>query len=419
MSSMDGSTTEVAIIGAGPYGLSLAIHLRARGVAHRIFGPPLDAWRSMSPGMYLKSLGFATSIATPDRQNTLPQYCRARGLEDYEPIEIATYAEYGMWVQQHLVPHAEETKVAGLSRQGDRFVLTLETGEQIRARRVVVAVGLTYFEHMPRAFSGLPAELVSHTARHSDFSPFAGKDVTVLGGGQSALQAAALLHEHGAQVRVISRHRVSWGGHMPKGQRRGPIERVRVPASVLGHGRENWVLQHVPMLMHHLPDDRRVHFTRTHLGPGGAWWLRDRVEGKIPMHEQASVLQASIRHGRVCMRVTEQGLGEREIVTDHLIAGTGYAVDVDGVAFIGQDLAPEIRRIERAPRLSRHFESSVPGLYFIGPASAFSFGPLFRFVAGTAYTSSVVARHLARNSGAFRSVMRRPMRVGVATPNNP
>ena len=306
---MDGSPIDVAIIGAGPYGLSLATHLRARGIVHRIFGPPMHAWRSMPPGMYLKSLGFATSIATAGRRTSLPEYCRVRGLEDYEPIEIATFANYGMWVQQHLVPYVEEAMVTHLNQMDGHFVVTLESGERVLALRVVVAVGLSYFERIPEAFAKLPSNLVSHTVQHSDFSPFAGRDVTVVGAGQSALQAAALLQEQGAHTRIVARHSVSWGGHVPRGQKRSILERVRVPSSVLGHGRENWALQHIPMLMHYLSTEKRVRFTRTHLGPGGAWWLRDRVEGKVQIHEHTSVLQVTESSGRVCLRVAEDGVG--------------------------------------------------------------------------------------------------------------
>ena len=411
---MDLSAVDVAIIGAGPYGLALATHLRRRGIEHRIFGPPMETWRGMSPGMFLKSLGFATNVYTPHRHFTLPEYCLARGLEEYEPIQIADFARYGVWVQQQLVPYVEEAKVTELRRIKDQFALTLETGEHVRARRVVVAAGLSYYERIPGVLSELPRELASHTADHGDFTPFAGSDVTVVGGGQSALQAAALLHENGAQVRMVVRQDVHWGGHMPKGQQRSLIERVRVPGSVLGHGRDNWVLQHAPMLMHYLPEERRLRFTREHLGPGGAWWLRDRVEGKFPIQQRCEVREATIKQGKVCLRVHEQGLGESNILTDHVIGGTGYVVDVDRLAFMNQELAREIRRVERAPVLSRHFETSVQGLYFVGPAAAPSFGPLFRFVAGAAYAVPTVARHLAWQSGKLASVLRRPVAIAAS-----
>ena len=390
------STIDVAIIGAGPYGLALATHLSKRGVEHRIFGPPMHAWSSMSPGMYLKSLGFATNIYTPDPNNSLPDYCRARGLEDYEPIEIATFASYGAWVQRRLVPHVEAINVSGLRRHHDMFAVTLESDERVLAKRVVVAVGLSYFERMPQIFDGFSRELVSHTAQHGDFSPFSGSDVTVLGAGQSALQAAALLHEHGAQVRIVARRGVSWGGRVLEDPDRPLLDRLRMPLSVLGHGRDNWVLQHIPMLMHYFPTDKRLRFTRTHLGPGGAWWLRERVEGKMPILQETTILGVTTRNGKVVLDVQEGNATGREIITDHVIAGTGYTADVDRITFIDPLLAKEIRRLERAPDLSRHFESTARGLYFVGPASAASFGPLFRFVAGAAYAAPVVARHLAR-----------------------
>lgn len=413
---MDRSTVDVAIIGAGPYGLALATHLQQRGIEHRIFGPPMHTWRGMSQGMYLKSLGFATNIYTPQRRFTLPEYCLARGLEEYEPIEIAEFARYGVWVQQQLVPYVEETMVTDLRRREDRFVVTLATGEQVRARRVVVAVGLSYCERMPEVLSELPRELATHSAEHGDFTLFAGRDVTVVGGGQSALQAAALLHENGAEVRMVVRRGVSWGGHVPKNQERSLWERLRVPRSVLGHGRDNWVLQHIPMLMHYLPTERRLRFTREHLGPGGAWWLRDRVEGKFPIHERTAILEASVKQGNVCLRVREEGRGEHEVLTDHVVAGTGYIVDVDRLAFMDQELARGVRRVERAPALSRYFETSVRGLYFIGPASAPSFGPLFRFVAGAAYAVPTVAHHMARRSGERVAAPWRP--AGIAAPAN-
>jgi hypothetical protein len=151
----------------------------------------------------------------------------------------------------------------------------------------------------------------------------------------------------------------------------------------------------VPMLPYYLPTDRRVRLTRTYLGPMGTWWLRDRVEGKVPMLKQTSILAATAKCGKVYLRVQAANGEEREIQTDHVIAGTGYEADVERLPFLSRALAAELRRVERAPALSRHFESSVPGLYFVGLASAFSFGPLFRFVAGAAYATPKVARHLA------------------------
>lgn len=388
---------DVAIIGAGPYGLGLASHLSRLGIEYRIFGRPMGAWRSMSPGMHLKSLGFATSIATPEEFLSLPEYCRALVQEDYEPIPIATFADYGLLIQQALVNHLEDAPVTHLARPGRAFELTLTTGEITHAARVVMATGLTHFERMPAPFDRFPADLVCHTARRTHFSDMAGVDVTVIGSGQSSLQAAALLHEHGAETRIVSRGQVRWGARGPRDDERSLMDRIKTPSTVLGHGRDNWILEHLPWLQHALPDQRRVRFLRTHLGPGGAWWLKDRVEGVIPVRSYTRVVDA-VREGQK-VRLTLIGPdGETsDLITEYVVLGTGYEVDVDAIPFVDRALAQGIRRIERSPALNRYFESSIPGLYFLGPSSAMSFGPLFRFVAGSYYAVPHVAAHLRRN----------------------
>src|SRR3984893_10285239 len=157
---MSRNEVNVVIVGAGPYGLSLASQLSHRRVDRRIFGFPMRAWREMPPGMNLKSFGFATSIPTPQRHYTFPEYCRTRGLEDFEPIEYATFAQYGEWFQEQLVPDVERVLVSDVARVDDGFEVSLETGERLRARRVVVAVGLGYFTAIPEVLSGLPGELI-------------------------------------------------------------------------------------------------------------------------------------------------------------------------------------------------------------------------------------------------------------------
>ncbi len=88
---MSGST-QVAIIGAGPYGLSLAAHLRARGIDFRIFGTPLNSWRTQMPkGMFLKSEGFASNLYDPDGAFTLVRFCadKSLGYADYNhPVPL-------------------------------------------------------------------------------------------------------------------------------------------------------------------------------------------------------------------------------------------------------------------------------------------------------------------------------------------
>lgn len=395
-----GSDVEVAIIGAGPYGLSLAAHLKDRGLPFRIFGRPMQTWRDMPAGMFLKSLGFATNIYTSDGRLGFVAYSQERGLESNEPCAIADFARYGVWVQKWLLPELEETDAASLSLEGERFALTLTSGQRLHARRVVIAAGITHFARMPSELAALPSELASHTSQHRGYGAYSGKDVAVVGGGQSAFEAARLLMEAGARPMLLVRDaQIGFSDKMAA--HRSLWERIRRPQSGLGPGLKNWVLENLPLALHFVPDRWRVPFVGNHLGPQGAWWLRERIVGKMPILTRCRILEAAPRNGRLALRISQAG-ETRELVCDHVVAGTGYEVDVERLGFIDPALRKAIRRIDRGPALDRRFQSSVPGLYFVGLASSLSFGPLFRFVAGAAYTSRALSRELARG-GKFRT----------------
>jgi hypothetical protein len=149
--------------------------------------------------------------------------------------------------------------------------------------------------------------------------------------------------------------------------------------------------------MHRIPESWRTRFVKTHLPPEGAWWLRPRVEGVVPIELGTMVVQAEQdRTGGTVLTLGEaDNVKQRQIRVDHLIAGTGYVTDVDRLAFLDASLRRAIRRVERAPRLNSTFQSSVPGLWFVGSSSALSFGPLFRFVVGADYTARVVSTDVA------------------------
>jgi thioredoxin reductase len=407
--------TDVSIVGAGPYGLSLAAQLQHRGVAFRIFGEPMRFWQMLGSGRYLKSYGFATNIYGPGC-HTFETYCHERSLEASEPCAIEDFARYGIWVQQQRVPNLEPVDIVHVATQKGGpepgFVLTTARGETFRSRRLIVAVGLRYFGFLPPELSALPRQLVTHTSVLDDFSVWKDKDVCILGAGQSALESAALLREAGARPTLFARaEAIHFGGRTPIEGR--PLrQRLRAPQSVLGPGLKNWALENFPTLLHRAPNAVRVPFTRSHLGPSGAWWVRDRVEGKLPIHVGASLAGARQVGARLALTFRVAG-GERAFEFDHVVAGTGYTIDVDRLGFLDAELRDRLRRVDRAPALDLDFQTSVPGLYVVGPASAPSFGPLFRFVAGAAYCAPALALHLTGRTASTRSArLSRALRLG-------
>lgn len=229
---------DVAIVGAGPYGLSLAAHLRRAGLSYRQFGLPMNLWRAHMPrGMYLKSQGFASNLSDPDGTHTLRNFCLETGRRyaDYGvPVSLENFVDYGEWFQQGRGLDVEEELVADIEQRPGRFELTLSSGERVEASQVVVAVGVEYFARIPGVFSELPAELCTHSSVHDDLSSFDGQDVIVVGAGQSALETAALLHENGANARLVARAPgIAWNGK-PLLPDRPLWSRMREPEAGLG-----------------------------------------------------------------------------------------------------------------------------------------------------------------------------------------
>lgn len=393
-------TTDVAIIGAGPYGLSIAAHLAARAVDFRIFGQPLIFWRRMLPQINLKSPDFGTNIYTPEAGNSFIEWCDARGLSRAEPIPMSRFTDYALDTQRRILPMVEQLDVTQVRPQGDGFDVATGDGSHVRARRVVVATGLSSFARIPEVLARLPGELVSHTSDHTGYEGWNGRQVIVVGAGQSAVEAAATLLENGAIVTMVTRKPSLYFTPVPSGRARTVRQRLRYPRTVIGEGWIKYSLQHAPLWPHFLPERPRVSFTRRHLGPYATWWLRD-VEARVSLMTRSTIGEGRARGSQVQLRVRDEegGTAERVILADHIVCGTGYETDVERISFLAPELVARIARIAHAPRLSVRFESSVRGLYFVGPASAFSFGPLFRFVCGAEYAAPAVARHLAASRG--------------------
>ncbi len=388
--------TDVAIIGAGPYGLSLAARLRARGVKHRIFGEAMRFWLNMPVGINLKSLAFATSIAVPKRGYSFPEWCRRHGLEDFEPCTMQSFSAYGLEIQKQFVPDLEEVLATNVSLRPDGFEVALSSGERLRSRKVVVCTGLSGLAQIPDVLRELGPDRMRHTFDISDYSEFRNKTVAVIGAGSSAIEAGALVCEAGGYSEIFVRGQEAVF-HAPRTPRMRPLwERIKNPMTVLGPGRDNWVLQQLPLSVHMLPRERRTRFVKRYLGPASPWWIKDRVLGKVPIHVRHEPVEVSNASERVRLKMKDGEGSLKNVEVDFVIAGTGYDANVSRLKFLDREILNRIHRIERAPTLDINFESSVPGLYFTGPLSFMCFGPLFRFVTGAEVTARRLARRLSR-----------------------
>jgi FAD-dependent urate hydroxylase len=386
--------TDVTIIGAGPYGLSLAAYLRARGTKYRIFGDSMRFWRDMPIGVNLKSLAFATNIYVPDRGFTYPKWCLDNGLEDFEPCTMQSFAAYGCEMQKRFVPDLEQAFVTNVEMRKRMFEVTLASGEHFSTRKVVVCTGLSGLAHVPIELRSLGPDRMKHTFDVSDYGEFRGKTVAVIGAGASAIEAGALVRESGGTSEVFVRGpNAVFHGRSPRVR---PLwDRIKNPTTVLGTSRRSWVIQKMPMLVYRLPRERRTRLVKSYAGPSSPWWITDRVMGKVPIHVQHELIEAGVAADQVRLKFRHGEGDVRTVDVDFVIAGTGYDANVARLKFLDPEVVRGVKCIERAPELNIHFESSVRGLHFLGPLSFMCFGPLFRFVCGAEVTAPKLARHLS------------------------
>ena len=385
-------TCDVAIVGAGPYGLSAAAHLRAvKGLEVRVFGEPMSFWeRHMPVGMRLRSPWAASHLADPNRSLTLEAYQSACGNHLSAPIPLSRFIEYGRWFQHRAVPETEARKVLRIEPGAAGFRVSLDSGEECTARRVVIAAGIVPFAWRAPEFDSVPTQYASHSCDQRDLRHFARRRVAVIGGGQSALEAAALLHEAGAEVEVIARQpRIHWLDRSAKLHRLGLVSRLMYHPSDVGPAGVSQLVGR-PNLFRRLPRRLQDLLGVRSIRAAGAAWLQPRLRD-VPISTGRSVISAAPAGDRVTLKL--QDGTERRV--DHVLLATGYRVDIARYSFLSEDLLKSIRRIDGFPQLDAGFETSMAGLHFLGAPAAWSFGPLMRFVAGASFASRALTLRIA------------------------
>jgi hypothetical protein len=399
---MTSSTLDAVIIGAGPYGLATAAHLRFHGVHARVFGEVMAFCKHQMPtGMLLRSAWEASHISDPDRTLTLDAFQDAAGIRIPTPVPLDRFIEYGEWFRRQAVPDVDPRSVVCVQPDDGPFRVLLEDGEALQTQRVIVATGLTSFAYRPPQFSNLPPSLASHSSEHQDLGRFRGKQVIVIGGGQSALESAALMHEAGAEVEVIARQpRVRW---LRRGAwLRSHLGRARpllYPPTDVGPIGLNRIVA-MPNLFRRLPRGFQHKIARRSIAPAVSHWLIPRLTN-VSITTGRSVTSA-IPNGNG-VRLTLDDWSRRH--ADHVLLATGYRIDVTCQPFLVREIARSLQCVDGNPRLNGGFESSVPGLYFLGASSAETFGPVMRFVSGTPFAARTVTRRMLRRTEASVGVV--------------
>jgi thioredoxin reductase len=395
--------TEVAIIGAGPYGLSIAAYLRGAGVPFSIFGRPMENWAEHMPaGMHLKSDGFASHLYDPKREYTLKQHCALHNIAYADigvPVSLELFVNYCVAFQKKLVPSLQEIRVTKVRRTHGVFELELANGEQVRAKRVIIATGLNDVEYVPEVLKALPATLCSHSAEIADVTVFRGKRIVVLGAGASATDVAGLAQQAGASVTIVSREAPIF--HAPPSSKpRSLWQRITAPNLGLGPNLRSSLCAALPDVFRQLPVHLRVGIVKRHLGPSGGWFIRDLIVGKVAQH-RGTIQRAKASGQQVGLTIQSVDGKATDLLVDHVVAGTGYRYDVAKAPFLDDKIKAAVTVEEGYPALTRNFESSVPGLYFVGLPAAHTFGPVQRFALGARFAATRITSHLVRSGAAL------------------
>ena len=380
---MPTTDTHTLIIGAGPFGLSLAAHLAARGVDHRIVGRPMEFWIAHMPkGMYLRS-GCDWHL-DPEGVDTIERYLAEHDLTvaQVTPLSLERYLDYARWFVARKRLDIRPTYVTRLDYTGDAFEANLDDGGRIVAGNVVVAIGFRYFAHVPPELADrLPAGRYAHTCDAVHLDAYADRRVLIIGGRQSAFEWAALLREAGArQVHLSYRH------DTPR----------------FTEADWSWVTSIVdgmvddPTWFRNLSSEEKERY-RYRLWAEGRLkiepWLAARVNRpNISLHPRTRVMRAEVLPDDSLVATLDSG---EHIEVDSIIVATGYAVDVWRVPFLARgNLLDRLRIANGYPCLDAGFQSSVPGLFFTSFAAGQDFGPFFGFTVSVRAAAKILGARL-------------------------
>ena len=383
---------DVVVIGAGPYGLSAAAHLKVSGLRVCVFGEPMEFWDTKMPeGMLLRSPRVASTISDPRSDYTLEAYEAASGTQPAARVTRETFVNYGKWFQAHLGSDLDRRNVAQLRREGSAFKVTLTDGSELTSRRVVVAAGIGPFRKSPKQFAELPLSLASHCYDGLRLKSL-GKRVAVIGAGQSSLESAALLREAGVDVEVIARiPQLRWIGMHKRLHQLGVISQMLYSKHDIGPIGISRLVAY-PKFLYHVPLGLRDSIRKRAVRSAGAPWLIPRLP-EVKITTGKAVVSAKEIEGEVQILLDDGS--ERRV--NHVLMGTGYSVDISKYEFLAPELVGEIRQLDGYPEVAAGFHTSVPGLHFVGATCARNFGPLSYFVTGTEFASTELASYISRN----------------------
>jgi len=389
---------DTAIIGAGPFGLSIAAHLsRILGII--MFGEPMRTWRTlMPPDMLLRSDWEQTNLSAPNGAGTLEAWVRSGEGERVEPLPLQHFLRYAEWFHRSFVPQSDPADVAQLELADGGVRVTTVSGDEVQARNAVLALGVTPFPRVPPVLGASGDPRIRIVLERAGYEDLADKRVAVIGAGNNGVESALLAHRaDAASVELLVRSRVRWfterEPHAPRGPVRQRLYDLAYPVVGFGPPPINRFAIH-PDAFARLPHAVRLRINQRLLRPGAAPWLREHVEGVIPITEGVEVQRVESRRDDLVLTLSDGTTRE----VDACIVACGFAFSRDGLKVLSPELRSRIAIQDGWPVLDRSFRTNVPQISLVGFPAEGRFGPLSRFVEGADFAAQRVAESLAGRS---------------------
>jgi hypothetical protein len=385
----DRAYLDVAIVGAGPYGLSVAAHLAPK-CRVRVFGRTMQTWRElMPPDMLLRSDWDHSNLSAPQGLGKLCHWTSETGESKLEPIPLQMFLRYADWFVERFVTDLDDARIERIERTGRGFTLETVDGRAVCAKNVVLAPGVTPFPNIPEVVRNLETDRVSLALEPSSLDAFRGQRVAVLGGGQNGLEAAARARRAGAEsVNVILRSRARWFADREPSNSRRPIrERLyRLAYPIVGFGPPplNRLVLH-PELFARMPEAWRARVNARILRSGGSPWLRKELDSHVALLENASIMKCVPRADGLLLYL-DSG---QTLEVDRLIVACGFRFDIERMTVLSADLRASVMTRPKTgwPVLTGGLCTTYPGLYFVGYPTEGQFGPLARFIEGARFAA--------------------------------
>ncbi len=348
----------VLIVGAGPYGLSLANFMTAKGHPFKIIGKPMELWKEHTfSDADLRSDMATSEISHPENAYSIQKF-RALHVKDgnaiSERVSVHEYRQYIEWVLQEIPYDIQENYLMELTRNGESFRAELDTGEVIEAKQVVIATGVAHHLKIPDEFR--EARHVIHSYFTQEIEALRGKKVLVVGAGQSAAEAMEICQQNDNHVDWYSRK-----------EPRFYSEPLDLPKWIF-----NLVVKSAGFfrrLPHGVIQKMFSIFSATTMTPDNELKLQN-----ITRFSEMPDLDSY----------------------DHVISATGYEYTLNHMSFLSEELRNSLEMRFAMPRIDKNFMSSSRDLYFIGPATEMFFGPPMKFMIGSQYVAPKLSSILTR-----------------------